>query len=134
MTYRLRVRYRSNEAPWSGGYEPAPRHQPADDAAAIAWAQEMSSGLGRHYVVDLYRDLTRVPIPETIERCVWGKCACASAAACAFPRCDNCDRPVDAAGRTVIDHSCDEWDTCPDCGGPLVDHHVYGVLEGDERW
>ena len=63
MTYTLRVKCKSNEAPWSGGYEPAPQHQPQDDAAAIKWATGMSDGLGLDYLVTLIRDGVVIPLP-----------------------------------------------------------------------
>lgn len=63
MTYALRVKFKSNEAPWSGGYEPAERHQPASDEAAIAWAVGMSDGLGSDYLVTLVKDGATVPLP-----------------------------------------------------------------------
>jgi hypothetical protein len=63
MTYALRVKFKSNEAPWSGGYEPAARHQPADDEAAIEWAVGMSDGLGLDYLVTLVKDDVVIPLP-----------------------------------------------------------------------
>jgi hypothetical protein len=63
MAYALRVKFKSNEAPWSGGYEPAARHQPQDDAAAIKWAVEMSDGLGLDYLVTLTKDGVVIPLP-----------------------------------------------------------------------
>lgn len=63
MTYALRVKFKSNEAPWSGGYEPAERHQPADDDAAIKWAVGMSDGLGLDYLVTLTKDGVVIPLP-----------------------------------------------------------------------
>jgi hypothetical protein len=55
------------------------------------------------------------------EDCRHGLCDCASAAACHFPRCTNCDELVDANGKWIDDngwhgeHCCQ----CPDCGAPL---------------
>jgi hypothetical protein len=46
VPYELRVKLKSNEAPWSGAYQPALWHQPANDDAAIKWAVGMSDGLG----------------------------------------------------------------------------------------
>lgn len=64
MTYALRVKFKSNEAPWSGGYEPASWHQPKDDAAAVEWAVGMSAGLGPDYLVTLTKDDTVIPLPK----------------------------------------------------------------------
>lgn len=66
----------------------------------------------------------------TAAECINGKCDCAKAANCSFARCKNCDWPVDQHGKTVVDHSCDEWETCPECGGPATDNmrRVYGAL------
>jgi hypothetical protein len=64
MTYGLRIKFKSNEAPWSGGYEPAARHQPTDDAAAVEWATGMSAGLGDDYLVTLIKDGTVIPLKE----------------------------------------------------------------------
>lgn len=63
MTYSLRVKYKSNEAPWSGGYEPSARHQPTDDQEAIKWAVFMSDGLGVDYLVTLIKDGVVIPLP-----------------------------------------------------------------------
>ena len=63
MAYGLRVKFKSNEAPWSGSYEPASWHQPIDDAAAIKWAVNMSDGLGPDYLVTLTKDGTVIPLP-----------------------------------------------------------------------
>lgn len=128
MTYALRIKYRSNVAPWSGGYEPPPWHQPTDDDAAIKWAVGMSAGLGSDYLVTLVKDGVAIPLPATPEDCIFGKCGCRRAAECKFDRCKNCDFIVDAEGKTLVDHSCDEHETCPDCGGPLNERRVYGSL------
>jgi hypothetical protein len=64
VTYALRVTFKSNEAPWSGGYEPASRHQPADDDAAIEWAAGMAAGLGDDYIVTLTKDGRVVHLPH----------------------------------------------------------------------
>lgn len=64
MTYALRIKYKSNEAPWSGGYEPATRHQPTDDAAAIEWASGTANGLGSDYLVTLVKDGVAILTPE----------------------------------------------------------------------
>ena len=64
----------------------------------------------------------------TAAECIEGKCGCADATACKFVRCKNCDGIMDAAGKTLVDHSCEEWDICPDCGGPLNESRVYGAL------
>lgn len=63
MTYALHVKFKSNEAPWSGGYQPASWHQPKDDEAAIEWAIEMSDGLGLDYLVTLTKDGVVIPLP-----------------------------------------------------------------------
>lgn len=128
MTYALRVKYKSNEAPWSGGYEPLSIHQPADDDAAIKWAAGMSQGMGADYIVTLTKDGVVIPLPATPEDCIFGKCGCRSATECKFARCKNCDYIIDAEGKTMVDHSCDDHDICPDCGGPLNERHIYGAL------
>jgi hypothetical protein len=69
VTYALRVKFKSNEAPWSGGYEPASRHQAADDKAAIDWAASMASGMGSDYLVTLIRDGVVIPLPAPAEDC-----------------------------------------------------------------
>lgn len=63
MTYALRVKFKSNEAPWSGGYEPMSGHQPMDDVEAIKWAVGMSDGLGLDYLVTLIKDGAVIPLP-----------------------------------------------------------------------
>ena len=63
MTYALRIKFKSNEAPWSGAYEPTSWHQPANDEAAIEWAVEMSDGLGSDYLVTLIKDSAVMPLP-----------------------------------------------------------------------
>jgi hypothetical protein len=63
MPYELRVKFKSNEAPWSGGYEPNSWMQPADDEAAIEWAVGMSDGLGADYLVTLVKDGVVIPLP-----------------------------------------------------------------------
>lgn len=63
MSYALRVKFKSNEAPWSGGYEPAAWHQPENDAEAIRWALGMSDGLGTDYLVTLTKDGAVIPLP-----------------------------------------------------------------------
>lgn len=67
MTYALRVKFKSNEAPWSGGYEPISAHQPTDDEAAIEWAVGMADGLSSDYLVTLTKDGTVIPLPEADE-------------------------------------------------------------------
>lgn len=62
-----------------------------------------------------------------VSDCLNGRCNCRSSAECKFTRCKNCDNPVDD-GKTLIDHQCDEFETCPDCGGPLNENRVYGSL------
>lgn len=74
-----------------------------------------------------------IDIKTTVEHCILGKCSCPSAAECKFTRCKNCDNIMSADGKTLVDHSCDEWDTCPDCGGPLNERHVYGALIDQEE-
>lgn len=69
---------------------------------------------------------------STLEDCIFGKCGCASAEACRFWRCENCDNVVDSGGRTLVDHYCEEYDVCPDCGGPLNERRVYGALREEE--
>jgi len=66
----------------------------------------------------------------TAAECIKGKCGCANAAACDFARCKNCDWPIDANGKTLVDHSCEEWDTCQECGGPITENmrRIYGAL------
>lgn len=59
--------------------------------------------------------------------CISGKCPCLRAAECAFARCKNCDNIVED-GKTLVDHSCDDHNTCPDCGGPLNERQIYGAL------
>lgn len=92
MTYALRVKFKSNEAPWSGGYQPASWHQPKDDEAAIKWAVEMSDGLGLDYLVTLTKDDAVIPLPirdlpdDVLER----------------ERVGNCEAP-NGAGRTTAD-------------------------------
>jgi hypothetical protein len=63
VTYALRIKFKSNEAPWSGSYEPAEWHQPADDEAAIKWAVGMSDGLGMDYLVTLTKNGVVIPLP-----------------------------------------------------------------------
>jgi hypothetical protein len=63
VPYELRVKFKSNEAPWSGGYAPNSWHQPADDEAAIEWAVGMSDGLGLDYLVTLVKDGVVIPLP-----------------------------------------------------------------------
>lgn len=43
-------------------------------------------------------------------------------------RCANCDNPIDAQGKTIVDHACEDHDICPDCRGPLDQRRVYGLL------
>lgn len=62
-TYALSVKFKSNEAPWSGAYQPATQHQPIDDVAAIEWAVGMSDGLGMDYLVTLIKDGEVIPLP-----------------------------------------------------------------------
>jgi hypothetical protein len=63
MTYSLRVKYKSNEAPWSGAYTPSEWHQPTNDSAAIKWAAAMSDGLGSDYLVTLTYNGEAIPLP-----------------------------------------------------------------------
>ena len=63
--YALRVMFKSNEHPWSGGYEPAQRHQPTNDHDAIEWAVGMAKGLGDNYQVTLVGNGRVIPLPET---------------------------------------------------------------------
>lgn len=63
-----------------------------------------------------------------VQRCCgearYGRCWCRSAAKCLFNRCQNCDMPVDDAGKALYD---DFYATgidrhagpCPYCGGPM---------------
>ena len=74
------------------------------------------------------RWVRRVLAPATAADCIFGKCGCRSAAVCKFKRCGNCDWPINANGRTLVDHSCEDWDICPECGGPLNERRVYGAL------
>lgn len=62
-----------------------------------------------------------------VSDCLSGRCDCKNAAACKFTRCKNCDYPIDS-GKTLVDHRCDDYETCPDCGGPLNEHLIYGSL------
>lgn len=130
MTYALRVKFKSNEAPWSGNHEPASWHQPQDDHAAIKWAVGMSEGLGQNYLVTLVKDGNVVTLPATVTDCIFGKCDCRSAAVCKFTRCKNCDWPIGDDGKTLVDHGGQDehLEVCPDCGGPLNERRVYGAL------
>jgi len=60
MTYQLRVRFNSNERPWSGTETPLAIHQPKDEQAAIEWARGMERGLGSQYTVELFDDDRRI--------------------------------------------------------------------------
>ncbi len=64
----------------------------------------------------------------SIESCLSGSCGCRNAGACSFKRCKNCDYPIGADGKTLVDHSCDDHNICPDCGGPLNERQIYGAL------
>jgi len=66
--------------------------------------------------------------PNQIEACLGGTCDCSNASACSFTRCKNCDNPIGENGKTLVDHSCEEHETCPDCDGPLNDRRIYGAL------
>lgn len=57
----------------------------------------------------------------TPEDCRYGLCDCDGAKDCKFPRCDNCDGILDAAGRWIEDNRYhgEHVDRCPTCGGPL---------------
>lgn len=63
--------------------------------------------------------------------CLNGTCDCQDAAVCKFKRCANCDYPVSDGGKTLVDHSCEEYDTCYLCDGPLNDRRIYGSLIDD---
>ncbi len=65
-----------------------------------------------------------------VSQCLSGECKCQGGAEdpCRFKRCSNCDYPVSEDGKTLVDHSCEEWDVCPECGGPLNDRRIYGSL------
>lgn len=73
-------------------------------------------------------ELVREAAKKTAADCISGKCECANAEKCVFRRCSNCDHPMDQTGKTLVDHSCSEHDTCPECGGPLNDRMIYGAL------
>lgn len=60
--------------------------------------------------------------------CLKGKCVCNSASECRFKRCGNCDYPTTEEGKTLVDHSCRDYETCPVCDGPLNDNRIYGSL------
>lgn len=62
--YEIRVLYKSNAAPWSGSYDPAP-YGPKNDGEAVEWAVRMQEGLGDLYAVTLTRDGQVVPLPES---------------------------------------------------------------------
>ena len=63
MAYTLFVRFRSNEAPFSMEYNPAP-YAPAIDKEAIEWACGMRETMGGGYDVDLLKDGERIEIGE----------------------------------------------------------------------
>ena len=58
-----------------------------------------------------------------LELCLTGKCNCASATACKFARCKNCDSCVGEDGKTLEDWcgtgEIYEDRICPDCGSVL---------------
>lgn len=54
-----------------------------------------------------------------VKTCLTGKCWCAGAEQCFFPRCTNCDSCIGADGQTLDPTWAEEWNRCPDCGGPL---------------
>lgn len=64
MPYAIRVLYKSNEAPWSGGYDPSP-YGPKNDGEAVEWAVRMQEGLGDLYAVTLTRDGQVMALPES---------------------------------------------------------------------
>lgn len=66
-----------------------------------------------------------------VSRCLSGECSCKSAKECKFLRCYNCDFPVGQDDKTLVDHWCEteKLEVCPDCGGPLNDHKIYGGLD-----
>lgn len=72
MTYALLVKFKSNAAPWDGGYTPIGPHQPPDDAAAIKWALGIADGLGPAYLVTLTRDGVVIPLRATCVFCDGG--------------------------------------------------------------
>lgn len=82
-------------------------------------------------VADIFRsaEYARLRVNPKVRECLKGQCCCANAAQCKYARCSNCDWPVDRESRkTLVDHSCDEYDTCPVCDGPLNERRIYGSL------
>jgi hypothetical protein len=63
VKYEIRVLFKSNEAPWSGGYDPSP-YGPKNDGEAVEWAVRMQEGLGNDYAVTLTRDGQVMPLPS----------------------------------------------------------------------
>ena len=52
--------------------------------------------------------------------CYSGTCDCECAAECKFPRCPNCDNPMDEHGKALDNgRSPSEYHICPDCNGDL---------------
>ena len=72
-------------------------------------------------------EYARLKLNPKVRECLKGKCRCANASECKYARCNNCDYPVDrVTGRTLVDHSCNDYDTCPTCCGPLNERRIYG--------
>lgn len=53
--YRLLVRYKSNERPWSTVFDPYPQVL-ANDEEALRWATGMGRNMGNQYTATLYKD------------------------------------------------------------------------------
>lgn len=76
--------------------------------------------------VQMVREETKAKVSD----CISGECDCSRSEDCNFRRCKNCDHQIDADGKTLVDHGCEEekQQVCPDCGGPLNDNLIYGAL------
>lgn len=60
MSYHLRIRFKSNERPWSTDYVPVNGHQPANDGEARLWAAGMARLLADYDVV-LFEGTRHIP-------------------------------------------------------------------------
>lgn len=68
-------------------------------------------------IVWAFRDWLGIYTPGQCQR---GKCACPNAAWCHFPRCGNCDAPLDGNGEAFdTGKFIEDWNRCPDCTGAL---------------